>query len=321
MNSIYTKLLASGQLSNTGYHYGTYAYSGLFWKLLLAIDELFTELAKEAYNIIEEQYPTIFPLTELNNINYFYKFPSFPIISFPLNKDDHKINQQISDDAKAMKIDDGYFKHHPHFFSDEKCFVYNPSTCYHTFLNRKNSTPSKRLTVVTAVSQCARNERLDPANPMRLRNFTMRECIFIGDHEKVEAQANAFFHKLVDEIIQLVDTVDLKYASDMFFGEGHKTIEDFQIESKVKLEMTLPIPSETCNTDKIDLACMSRNLHNKFLCKSFGIKSDEFSVESACVAVGLERLTYALLCNCGFEIEEWRECRLKDILLNKLTAN
>lgn len=80
----------------------------------------------------------------------------------------------------------------------------------------------------------------------------------------------------------------------------------------------MPIDSLGENDENISLACASRNYHNDFLCKAFEIDAKGYSAESACVAIGIERLAYALICNCGMNPKEWCKSDLKEIICSKI---
>lgn len=294
---------------------GMYTYSGLFLNLFEVLDYLFVSLAKARYvNLKEERYPSFIKVSDLNKIQYFKKLPSIPFISNSLSCNDENVIQKIIEDAKSKKISDQYFRWNDLY---DRSYICNPSTCYHTFINRRN-TVNNELEVILASSMCSRNEKMDTGNPMRLKNFTMRECVFIGSESKVELEAEKFFQTFFSEIAALVPEVHFNFSNDIFFGENGETLGQFQLASQCKKEMYIPIAIDGKDNKEIDLACMSRNLHNDFLCKTFNICNKQHVSHSACVAMGTERLAYAILYNCGLNVDEWNDCQIKDILKGRI---
>lgn len=318
MINIYNELLNSGQLKQVYDNKGIYAFSGLYLTVCQEIDNLFVEIARSKYKLTNERYPATLPIKELNKIDYFKKFPSFPFIQYAINNNSDMINSNIANDAKFNKIENDYFLNNNNYMKRDFGQVFNPSTCYHTFVNRKNMILDDELSVITAVSQCGRNENIFDNNPMRLLNFTMRECVFIGKKELIEKEAENFFESICTEIKKLTPNITVEFSNDIFFGENHEVIQSYQKEAKCKMEMNLPIYSIDGEEKVINLACASRNLHKKFLCKAFNITANDFIVESACVAIGIERLAYAILTNCGMDPQEWNQCKLKNKVLDNM---
>ncbi len=315
MENLYNELIKSRQIILKNGECGIYSYSGQFLTVMEMIDKWFVQTIKNNYVCMEETYPDFLPIKEINRINYFSKFPTIPYIQYPIKNKEKENILMISSDAEKGKLKEDYFITNHTLLDEKQGMVFNPSTCYHTFITRKGEKICKDLEVVTAISQCVRNESTDYENPMRLRNFRMREAVFIGSKQLVENAAKDFFSILFREIKKLTDKAMTDYSSDIFFGQKATLMMEYQKETCQKEELIIPITNLANKRKVINLACASRNFHNSFLCNAFNIKATNYKVHSACVAIGVERLAYALLSNCGTNLKKWNDCELKKLIL------
>lgn len=285
-----------------------YSFTGGFVQVMDVLDDLFVDLAQHEFSALKEFYPMILPIKAANRFNYFSKLPSVPFLCTEITNESNNLLEIANQSKKNGNSDELVLKQE----LNSTRSILNPSVCYHTFLVRKDTVLHNQIEIITAKNQCARNEVID-VNPFRISQFTMRECVFIGEANIVNNYAENFFGKFCDMISEIVKPIDIAYSNDMFFGINNDYLSRFQRSSKLKKELNIDIYDE--NGNLIPLACLSRNLHKKNLVNSFGIKGDGFDIESACVAMGIERLAYALLCHCGLNFEEWPDSKIKNRLV------
>ena len=155
--------------------------------------------------------------------------------------------------------------------------------------------------VVDAASYCFRREpSLDPG---RMQMFRMHERVFIGAADDAEA----FRAGWVERAQALASLLGLPHAiapaNDPFFGRIGRVMARSQLQGALKLELLVPLASDTCPT-----ACVSFNLHLTKMAQAFGLTlPDGQPAHTACVGFGLERLALAVLRHHGTEARCWPE--------------
>ena len=176
----------------------------------------------------------------------------------------------------------------------------SPSCCYHCYEGMEGWKLDAPGRCVTAILACHRYEGSNHRSLSRLRAFTMREVVFIGQPRYViEARAKA------EEIIikwakdwELACTFET--ANDMFFTQDFAVKASFQRLRQAKKELRLQLPGENQS-----LSVFSSNFHAVTFGKAFNITIDGRPVTTGCVAWGMERWVYALFSQFGFEPREW----------------
>ncbi len=210
---------------------------------------------------------------DLKKIHFFEKLPCIPAAVQPIGN---------TNNIEELSLDYKY--------------IFNPSTCYQTFLSHKGEKCRSELVTFTAKSRCFRNDKCD-ANPLRWKNFTMREIVFLGDIKIVRKMCDDFFSEYSKWLMNAGISAKIVTAYDVFYGKGAKILQKYQILNGVKKEFCLHITD--LNNCQIELACMSRNYHHKLFVDNFNITSEDYDIESACVAIGLERLAYGVISQLG----------------------
>jgi seryl-tRNA synthetase len=183
---------------------------------------------------------------------------------------------------------------------DENGLTTLPSACLclYPIVGGRWPVPSDGL-MATVTASCFRNEA--GYGPERMRSFTMSEYVFFGRPD----QTGPFRDKLVTRVsawvAQLGLTGRVTPANDPFFGRLGELLAEKQRNDKLKLELFLPI------SPTAEIACFSFNEHRDFFGSRWNIKTnDGAAAHSACVGVGLERLTLALFHHHGLELAQWR---------------
>ncbi len=154
---------------------------------------------------------------------------------------------------------------------------------------------------LTALGRCFRNEVIKHEEPLRLREFNMRELIFFGTEEFVKNslqqcrvwQKNLLVEGQLRGIIQS--------AEDPFFPAENDGLIAFQRATKSKFELLLTMPGAS-----EFVAVSSVNQHGNVFSKAFDIRfSNGDFIHTGCFGVGIERLALMILIQQGLQITRW----------------
>ncbi|MDA0155200.1 hypothetical protein OH460_23050 [Vibrio sp. Makdt] len=286
---------------------GFYTYSGDFLLVMYGVRRLLDECIEWSHNVRLEEYPQVLTVDALDKVNYFRKFPGFNYVARKFKKDAFSNTTKENDPIGNKFID------HDTNCYDGESYVLNPSACYHTFLNHQNESFDKGLNIFLCESSCFRNEAESIRNPFRLHNFKMREIVVIGGKDDVYNATQNIFCNLKNKLLSCGVEFSEKVASDIFFGANSERLKEIQVLKAAKKELIFPTSSNS------NMSCFSRNIHEKSLTKAFNIRGEDGGyLYSACLAVGVERMSYALLYQLGRNIEKWPSSSLKsNILLSR----
>jgi len=275
---------------------GQYLLQGEFLGLMNALDGLVVRLANQ-WGAVEQTYPTFVPVDLLKRINYFKDFPHHIMVAAPLQGRQETLERfAAAHDFSKTPFDtlatDGVLQPVELVAAPSVCYP-----CYYGFRNRQ--LPGNGL--FTAKSRCSRNEPSGFRALARLRNFTMREIMVLGDREFVLHWRK----RMVDAMRAFMEELGLggriESANDLFFTNDAAYKAVFQHSFKLKYECQAYLPFS-----KEYLAVASVNLHNDTYGKAFRVTlADGSPMQSACIGFGLERWAYALLCQYGWDRAKW----------------
>ena len=180
-----------------------------------------------------------------------------------------------------------------------------PAVCYHHYPAFSDRTVTSRGSVVTAVGRCFRNEfDARAAHPEeRLRSFTMREIIVIGDAEFVENLRSDFIERTRLWVKDLGLDGHITTATDPFFTSESRGRAVMQQLLPLKYELQL-----RAGADGRTIAAASFNNHHDHFGRAFSIRlqSGEHAT-SGCVAFGWERWLIAFINQHGSNPSNWPE--------------
>lgn len=98
-------------------------------------------------------------------------------------------------------------------------------------------------------------------------------------------------------------------ANDSFFASNYKKLQFFQVLGDSKQEFVCRLD----NPNK-EIAAASANFHRTHFSKPYNIRLDNGNFAyTACFAFGVERLTYALLCQKGLDVSKWDEKTVQEL--------
>jgi seryl-tRNA synthetase len=201
----------------------------------------------------------------------------------------------------------GFFESFPHYATwlgaadEARGEVLSPAVCYHLYDLLEGERLEENNLVVTARGSCFRAEGSRHASrDGRLRSFSMREIIVVGDARSVAGRIRRFVAAAGRVLASAGLETRLAASSDSFFlGEarGRKLLQKI---AGLKSEFTVDLPAAD------PLAVGSVNHHRDF----FGLRMkitlpDGAIAESACLAFGLERLALAFIARHGLDRGAW----------------
>ncbi|MBZ5619990.1 MAG: hypothetical protein LAQ69_14895 [Acidobacteriia bacterium] len=180
-------------------------------------------------------------------------------------------------------------------------YVLPPAVCYHTYEFLAGRELEAHPYRVTAVGRCSRfeGERLT-GSPECLWSFTMRELVFFGSDQEVARERKALMRSIAGLLRTAGMTGTLAPATDPFFlGESRGKLL-LQKLKELKHELRAPIRAGA------DLAIASFNHHEDFFTRRMNIRlANGVPANSGCAAFGIERWSYAFVCQNGLEIDCW----------------
>ena len=179
----------------------------------------------------------------------------------------------------AVPLDDGSGRFWP------------PAACYHLYQGLAGSALQRALTV-TCACRCARNEA--SISLTRLREFTMREVIFVGVPDHVESERRRWMERILGLARSLGLDATMETGADPFFGPTWRGKRLIQQARHLKFELEVSIVE-----GEPPVALSSFNLHEDFFGSRFDFTLDGEPAHSACVGFGLERWLMALVARHG----------------------
>lgn len=273
----------------------TYVFQGKFLSLMKFFDQCIIQLANQL-DATEQYYPVRWPIDLFKKINYFKEFPQNIMIVSGVKKDHFSLSNISKQYDKSQQfseivLDDSFAP---------ATFALGTSTCdpcYYAMSQQKSVSNA----VYTAVSKSFRNEEIQCDGLDRLREFTMREVIVVGNSDFVLEKRFIYieFVKAFLKFIQLPAKIET--ANDPFFTNDALLKNAFQsaINSKYEVLIDLAFLGKA-------LAVGSINWHGDHFGKMFdACHGNEHHIHSGCLAFGLERLTYAFVCHYGLEESNW----------------
>lgn len=297
---IFDELVSSGTV--TEICKGVYAYSGIFLKIFRYFDKKIREFAFKTFEGIKEyEFPVLYPINNFEKGRYFETFPHYIMFQTVMKNDIDVLDRFAAEGSKATGI-----------FSEmkEPTNVLRNAACVPVYSIFENTIVDEESPASFLVAgKCFRNEADNVFELARLNEFYMLEYVFLGTPDQCakkikegenlwEFWADTFF------LNAKVDT-----ANDSFFASNYKKLKLFQMLGDSKREFKWQLPAR--NTY---IACASANLHRTHFSKPYTLKSSTGAYcYTSCFAFGIERLTYALLCQKGIDPSKWDKSTYDEI--------
>ncbi len=268
---------------------------GLAAQLLALVDQKVLSIFATEFRAELEIFPSTIKSETLHRCNHFTSFPEHMDFVAHL-KQDLEVLSGFSSDCRtegwSASLHDGRMS--------GQDFAVSPSCCYHAYEGMEGWDLEKPGRCITAILNCHRYEGANHKSLSRLRSFTMREVIWVGQPAFViscRARAEELMQRWARDW-ELSCT--LEAANDMFFTEDFAVKASFQRQQEAKRELRMDIP-----LDENSISVFSSNFHATTFGKAFGITVGGRPAVSGCVGWGCERWVYALLSQFGFEPAKW----------------
>lgn len=293
--------ISDEEMFNSGiverYEEGSVLFNKKGIQLCEFFDKCFISLLNN-YDVNFRKYPTLISKETLVDTGYHKMSPQYLIFCSEVVEDIDKykkIDNKLND---IMKMD---------LLSEPK-FALSPSACFALYPKLRNKILDKNE-IYTMRQNVFRNEgRFGWSEVSRLRDYNVREIVFIGDNE--------FIHKvrkdILDKTIELMDKIGLDFvldiATDPFVLPDLQNYRRIQKRNQTKYELRLFDDIETT------IACASFNLHGTSFSKKFEFSVKNIKVtESGCIGFGIERFVIAFLKQYGTNEGKWPEIVRKNL--------
>lgn len=173
------------------------------------------------------------------------------------------------------------------------------AVCNNVWLHLSGQTLAKPAGF-TARGTCCRGEGGHYFMLERMRSFSMREVMFVGLPDDVQAFKNRALAFVANEADELGLKGRLTPANDPFFLVD-QTADGDADTSKMELRLDL--------YDDKSIACASVNVHSSFFTEQMNITGPDpdSALWTACTAFGLERWVWAILVQYGPRSQTWPE--------------
>jgi len=242
-----------------------------------------------------ELYPATILCSTLDRIHHFTSFPEhIDFVSHP--KSDLDVLNQFSNECREK----GWSPAAHEGRMGETDFAICPSCCYHCYEGMENWQLDTAGRCLTATVPCHRFEGANHRTMTRLRAFTMREVVWVGNPRFVITGRA----KAEEMIIQWAKDWELagtfETANDMFFTQDYAVKASFQRQQQAKKELRLLIPFE-----KQSISVFSSNFHAMTFGKAFNITAGGRPATSGCIGWGYERWVYAIFSQFGLDWQQW----------------
>lgn len=280
---------------------GAYAYSGVFLDVFNYFCRKIDSFGKQTFGDIKQyELPDLYPIDKYEQGGYFESFPHYMMFQATLCNDITMIEEYSKLASKSGEI----LK-----YIQTPQNVLRHAACVPVYPLYENAVIDDDQPINILVSgKCFRNEGNNVFELARLKEFYMKEYVFIGTEKQT--------HEGIKKARQLwdywIDTFKLNgeidTANDSFFASNYKKLKIFQIigDSKQEFRLLLPSSNTLC-------ASSSANIHRTHFTKRYNIRNKEGYCSTSCFAFGVERLTYSLLSQKGIEPEKWDKATRNEI--------
>jgi len=264
---------------------GQAVLSGRLLHVLQRLDQRFLQWALD-WGAEEFRFPAFLSARELDRLDYFRSFPHLATFPVALDGRPEKLraftDRPVDGDGAVRLGECAPVRE-----------VLTPAACYHFYVLFQDRC-LERPADLTTVATCFRREAY--YRPLQRQwNFTMREIVRLGTAEEVDEFLECFRERCRRLFLQIGLSIEWRPASDAFFDPPRNPRALAQRLDPLKTEMVFGG----------ELAIGSLNVHRNFFGETFGINRGDQPVSSGCVAFGLERWLYALLCRFGPDDRTW----------------
>ncbi len=147
---------------------------------------------------------------------------------------------------------------------------------------------------------CFRHE--PSIDPLRMQAFRMQEFVYVGEPEGAVEHRQTWIRTGLEIFDQLGLVADDVPANDPFFGRHGEMLANNQMQENLKTELVVRLYGDLDE----GTALLSCNNHQDHFGVGFGLSTaDGGVVHSACVGIGMDRITLALFAIHGIDSSTW----------------
>ncbi len=272
--------------------HGGLALQGCEVILAQALDHMFMEMAVQAGAQLRK-YPSIVTAAQMEHGGYLTHFPQhmYAISEVAHNEERLRMYREQSAEQK-----------HAGGLLQPNGFYLQPCLCFHVYEELAHTDTDAAigdLAVYSAAGTCYRHEHLSRISQTRLREFMMREIIYVGDAERVVQMRESLMRRSWELFEQLGLRGYVESAADPFFYEEDSVLMYQQSAHALKFEL------RCAGVEGQEFSIASFNLCGHVLCDAFGVKSSHGELHSGCTGFGIDRWVQALLHVYGRETHNW----------------
>ena len=281
------------------YYDGSIVLDEVGIKLFEYFDNLFIGILEDL-PVIYKKYPSSIEMDTLIDTGYLNNSPNHPVVCMDMVESMDKYNM-IEDAAKNNKLKP---------YLGEVKYALSPSACFSLYKELRG-VELKDNSIFSFRQNVFRNEgRLNWDELHRLRDYNVREIVFIGDREYVNQIRETLLNRIVKKLENLGFRFKVEVASDPFVLPMMQKYRKIQKQFKVKYELRL------FSGLNESIACASFNLHGSTFSKRFKfMKEGNTYTESGCIGFGIERFIIAFVHQFGLNINDWPE-PIRNYILN-----
>jgi hypothetical protein len=275
---------------------GLATLSGPLLQLFDYLDRRIANAVHREFGAVEHRYPTLVPAEEIISTHYLENFPHLLFFVTRLHGDIATYAAH-AERAKQSRADLDWVL--AGCSGAQYCLP--PTMCFHTYHQARHAKVAAPGIAVTARGKSFRFESRYQIGLERLFDFTIRETVFLGERAFVRdcrARMLALLSSLIDELGLAACG---RLANDPFFANpqtGALAASQHVLEQKI--ELCMPVAPDR------EIAVGSLNIHGDFFGQNFDIKcAGDAVAETSCTGIGLERLTYAFVCQHGVDPANW----------------
>jgi hypothetical protein len=174
----------------------------------------------------------------------------------------------------------------------------SPAVCFHAYPELAGQ-QLDRPVVLSARGRCFRHEATWRLAPHRLREFSMRELVFVGEPDMVEATRTTLLDRTWDLFVGWGLPGRIESANDPFYFSDDADKAQYQLAAHSKYELVVELPTGE------SFAVASFNNVRSSLCARFGVQAGAAPAWSGCAAFGLARWVHALAVVHGGRLDRW----------------
>ncbi len=289
------ELLDVGLLIDSGVH-GVYGQGKPFEQVRDGLNDLVTRISVDD-EPERMTFPPVIPRRQLEHVGYLRNFPHLAGSIFSFDGDEKQAAEQAD---LASRHEDWSA------FQTQTDLVLTPASCYPVYpvIGERSPLPAGGMVVDTGPGYVFRRE--PSSDPARMQMFHMRELVRIGSPDDVAAWRDAWRDKAIETLRGLGLDADFDVANDPFFGRGGRLLASNQRSQELKFELIVQIagPEPT--------AVWSCNYHQEHFGEAYDITvanggGEPETAHTACLGIGVERITLALFRTHGLDVAKWPE--------------